>query len=93
MKNVRFFAEYPSSYAKRKKVEPKWVVAVCTDDTHIHHVTHDRIYGAVCNALDDVDSPCYSGVSLKYLRLKCKRITVARAREIQPSIAEYMERD
>ncbi len=91
MKNVRFFAEYPSSYAKRKKVEPKWVVAVCTDDVQTGR--GELCYGAVCNALDDSDSPCYAAVSARWLRLKCKRITVARAREIQPSIVEYMERD
>lgn len=87
MKNVRFFAEYPSSYAKRKKTPPKWVVAVCTDDYR------NGIYGAVVNALDEVDSPCYAGVSRKYLRLKCRRVSVSEARKIQPSIVQYMEQD
>ncbi len=87
MKNVRFYAEFKSSYMKRKRLNPIAVVAVCTDDRK------GDMNGAVCNALDGHDSPCYTQVSDAWLRRKCTRITVDEARRIQPSVVKYMEQD
>jgi hypothetical protein len=100
---VRFYLDYGSKKKKRKGQHTGNVIAahVTTGGRGFSHVgtlrnawTKKAYYSVECvSALFDEPNSavCSSSVSEGYLRESCKFISEARAREIHPTLFEYLD--
>jgi len=100
MKGFRFFLEYPSLKEKRKGTVKNPgnhegnVLALMLDTARVERehdkpkIVHDAI-GAV-NFYPD-SSVCLTGVCNEYLTERCKRIPERLAREIHPTLFNYLD--
>lgn len=92
MKGVKFYLEYPNRQEKRKATRANLgnhegnVIAVLDNDYFID-AQGDPTAEAIAGFLSTKDSPVMTtGVSLDYLRERCKRISEATARKIHPEL-------
>jgi hypothetical protein len=89
MNGVRFYEEFSS---KRRGVSEGNVVAVLVANGW--SPGYGRIYDAIVAPFEHTNCPpCGGSVSTEYLRLKCKRVSEARAREIHPRLFTMLEND
>lgn len=89
MKGIRFYLEYGSKQRKRKGDDKGTVVALLTGS---EHTLHDYTQEAIASVFDYPDSPVASGaVSRRYLSDECKRIPEAKARDIHPTLFQWLD--
>ncbi len=83
MKGIRFFEEFRNS-AKTTTMGTCVALFVCNGA----YMSGTQIcYEALSGLFDQPDSPvCSGGVSLSYLRSRCKRVTEQEARKIHPAL-------
>lgn len=86
MKGIRFYEEFAN---KRAGVSAGTVVAVTSDPFASQG---DVLRECISALFAEPNSPvCGSVVSLKYLRLRCKRVSEARAREVHPALFDRLD--
>jgi hypothetical protein len=86
VKDVRFYLEFRSSYAKRKGKDHtgNCIARFLNDDPFVLE--------GLASLFSWPNSPVAStSFRRSFLRLRCKRITEAKAREIHPRLFEFLE--
>lgn len=83
MKGIRFYLEFDSARAKRRGEHSGNCLAVLAANGTNGAGDYDAILAPYSRPNC---SPCSGGVSREYLRLQCKRISEARAREVHPAL-------
>ena len=93
MKGFRFYEELENKGRKSERSKGT-VVAVLYGEFWVGDCGdhHDIIFEGVRGVYDAPNSPvCSCGPAFGYLRLMCRRISEARAREIHPALFAYLE--
>lgn len=91
MNGIRFYEEYPTTYAKRKRRTSGTVFAafVCNGQTR----GPDSSYEGLGAVYDRPNSPvCGCMASLAYLRDHCRRISEHRARALHPALFAVLDK-
>jgi len=88
MKGYRFYEEFDSSYAKRKRKGQGNVLALDLPEYHNGNGTMDCTAAVYPHPNSAV---CGCSTSRDYLRLKCRRIPEAKAREIHPRLFAWLD--
>lgn len=93
MKGYRFYAEYDSPAAKRRREGNGNVVAVLLDEHGAEYwIPGKPIMKCISAIFSHPNSPVASGgVHRGYLARKCRRVSEARAREIHPAMFAWLD--
>jgi hypothetical protein len=98
MNGISFYLEYPNSREKRKATRKALgnhsgnVIAILENGTYISG--GQAVKDGIAAVYDWPNSPPAStGVSLEFLRERCKRISEATARAIHPQLFEWLDRE
>lgn len=98
MKGIKFYIEYPNSTEKRKATRKR----LGNHSGNVIAVLDNGIYFSGGEAVEDSIAAVYAwpnspaagtGVSLGYLRERCKRINEATARSIHPELFKYLDQE
>lgn len=98
MNGIRFYLEYPTNADKRKATRK----ALGNHSGNVIAVLDNGIYFSGGEAVEDSIAGVYAwpnspaagtGVSLGYLRERCKRISEATARTIHPELFKYLDQE
>lgn len=94
MKDFRFYLEYESPAKKRKGEDRGNILAVFTDKEFWFMIGDEWVTECISSLMDTPNCAniCGSQVSLSYLRMKCKRVSEQKAREIHPNLFAYLDR-